>query len=844
MSHTPTIPFCRASFSVIVDQAAATTAVPTGPLGTDRIDYIVETINPVGVLVTSYQVLWTGSALSSADWTTLGRWRIDESPGIQYDTNSMMVTFTLVDFTQQIGDRTNWGVLVTKNWLTAFTGDVNAIAPDATYGAMLPHIFGAVADAPCLLLQKAPRGFLYAQLTMTETGSMELTGIEGVFPSSGNVLIGQEFVSYATKTAGGSGRILLHTLTRGARETTAAAHYTGEEVISEQTTYQYIVAGHQCTGITTVKGNGMRLTGGAGAGQYAAAVQGGVQLINLKAPLPMKTEYAPGTSLVRLNQLASGWGWEAGLGNEMADWSSAVNQGSLGHTTYCTVSSGQTLAIKEYSGHDLSSRLGTIVRSWLLVTYQAVRSVENGAASAYPTGDLRPAILLVYNSQYQIIDPTNADGDTDPGIANIVMRMPEPSDTDAESGLYPEGDETGNSTGLFAVNLGEGAIQDALESVTEFNLVFQGVASPQIQEVNVGGGNTETAYWWYDVWAQNLTDGGDLRFEIQRTINANLTKIPLFSAKEGGSWAPASGAIRAPVLQLRARDDISIPDGVKMSKVEAHFVLCGLGSVGMFGFPSEADITATATVTLAIGGQTQSANVSVGWNETRTQVVTIEAPAGQYFDRAALLAAFVRVMGYPVSDIDSARFGLQNIRLFGLQKTEFIGSPTEDGTPLESLVTAPSSWVTQRIDLSSIITAWSWFNGALAPTVYVIYPDGTPGTTIRVTDIDFEVEVKQATTRVPTEDEVELTATVYGYVSNGKAYARGLDVIKKLLGNNTSAVCTPAVASDYYGLTADTDYDATSLGTAIADAEEFLGPETYWRLDRRIAQLAPLRDIL
>lgn len=117
--------------------------------------------------------------------------------------------------------------------LNAPNGDPN----DA--GKIRPIVYGSNKNVRCLSTVAGAITSLTGGFLFDYTGAIPVTDASR-FPSSGTVWIGEEKISYTSKTA----TTLAGTITRGVGGTTATRHFRGDAVLEAVATVKYMAAGH------------------------------------------------------------------------------------------------------------------------------------------------------------------------------------------------------------------------------------------------------------------------------------------------------------------------------------------------------------------------------------------------------------------------------------------------------------------------------------------------------------------------------------------------------------------------------------------------------------------------
>jgi hypothetical protein len=143
---------------------------------------------------------------------------------------------------------------------------------------------------------------------------------------------------------------------------------------------------------------------------------------------------------------------------------------------------------------------------------------------------------------------------------------------------------------------------------------------------------------------------------------------------------------------------------------------------------------------------------------------------------------------------------------------------------------AASLRVEQMLDVTALAVdggGWAWFGPSL--TVRIEFPAQASSTTLRVTDLSFEADVRVVVVRQVAPEDVSLTADVAG-IAGSDGTITGLDAIEFLLTD-----------PDHYGLF-ESEFDRASLESAIADATN--SGAIHWRFDRRLVRPETLRSLL
>jgi len=140
------------------------------------------------------------------------------------------------------------GELITA---TEFSG-----AHEYSLGKVKPIIYGQAYAHECLPVDAGSTTTLTVDIDDTSTAAIDVTDTAS-FPSSGDVWIESEKVTYTGKTA-----TTFTGITRGAGSTTQTAHSRGAYAVEDQTNYDYLIAGHSIQTPDAVYINGVALTTG------------------------------------------------------------------------------------------------------------------------------------------------------------------------------------------------------------------------------------------------------------------------------------------------------------------------------------------------------------------------------------------------------------------------------------------------------------------------------------------------------------------------------------------------------------------------------------------------------
>ena len=809
LSIAPALPSMRAQFTALIDQAAVL-----------RIDTTIAATNPVGAVVTTYCVLYEAS-LTSTDWITLGKWQVEDYE-ISYVGGMASVTFNLIDHTQQRGD---W-----EGWWREITTEHFPNAPTESYGLVVPHIFGAIPDAPGILIDSGARATLTGNLALAETGSLRILMIDKPFASgpAAYVIIDNEIISYNSLRIVGDRTLDLVGLGRGLFGTAKSEHSNGAAVLQSRSSYRYVIADHACTtnGITNIRIKGALLE----STWYTVGTEsiGGrtVQKVTV-TQFPVLRESNPVIVKRDLAEMDTAIVWGIDTSDNNVDSPlNATDAGATKHTTYAEIraddATENTLHVKQTNS--LAALTGTVKAARLLLEYQSIRRLgENNVLSTWPTGVNAPTV--------QVFAGTTA--------LTAEVALSDPGDDDLTSNLYPDGDTELATSELFKVQGGEG--EEALDGLLlgeEMHLVFASISGPIDiswgEQPTVAAGSAET---WASTRAQTPTDGATLRFNESQVVTVagadlvfpvGLLSLDYMSVNVN---AHVFDTFKIPDLVLRVDETMLANDNVRYTKISTRIRLTGAGAYKVFGLMSGASV---ARIEFEGDGFSRvSRNVSLGDSETREETLSIEGD----FTVATIRSLRVTVSGPGASSTNAARFSLDSVRIFGTQLQKLIGRDTElleDGA-------VPSSRVTQEVTLTGVAD-WDWFDGtgAAYPNVRVRVPDSGNATRIRIYDVAFEADHSETELHPVTEYDAPLVCDVLGYVGDGvpaegeSQYIVGWEVIQRLL---DVAVDTDGV---YYGLTT-ADYDLTTLASAIALANP---GGLKWRFDRRITERQPLRDLL
>jgi len=219
LSLAETIPSQTAQFSLLIDA----NEIP-------NIKSRVESITPVGLTVTFYKVFQPASgSLTSADWLTLGRYRIS-----RFVVGRQSVTFEAVDMLAAITDKII-GRAVEKTILPN--------APSESCGKTIPLVIGAVDALQAIKISSAPQTTLDESITDTETEIEVADGSQ--LSASGVAWIDSEKVSFTRS-------VDTLTVTRGEAGTAATSHPWGT-VVEEIADVVFVAADCPIDTVTNVR---------------------------------------------------------------------------------------------------------------------------------------------------------------------------------------------------------------------------------------------------------------------------------------------------------------------------------------------------------------------------------------------------------------------------------------------------------------------------------------------------------------------------------------------------------------------------------------------------------------
>jgi hypothetical protein len=153
------------------------------------------------------------------------------------------------------------GELITT---TEFSG-----AHEYSLGKVKPIIYGQAYAHECLPVDAGSITTLTADMASDSTAAIAVTDTTS-FPSSGDIWIESEKVTYTGKTAA-----TFTGITRGVAGT-ATAHNRGAYAVEDQTNYDYLISGHSCQTPTAVYINGVALTSG-----WSKVASGGNDLLRI-----------------------------------------------------------------------------------------------------------------------------------------------------------------------------------------------------------------------------------------------------------------------------------------------------------------------------------------------------------------------------------------------------------------------------------------------------------------------------------------------------------------------------------------------------------------------------------
>jgi len=842
-----TMPSSEVSFGVTVD-----------PTDSDRVDALIENEVPLGIAVTSYEVMRPAAGdAAESDWITLGRYLM---LGFKMYYEPMWVQFRCADWLDTIGEK-YVGRLITT--------DLFPLAPSASYGQVIPHVFGTVLGAPLPLVGAAGTQATTLDETIDEEELQIVLADGAALASSGTVIIDGEEIEYSVI----SGDTMTATL-RGANDTVAVSHSFGAAVTQLLNRYTFAVADHPIVGVSNLIINDILVDINTVTRPYVDA--NGVTLVDLVGTLPEITEPGATTSQIGLTDLESPPLWGEGAENTADSategWAQAVDDGDDAHVTFCRLPDGTTGGLPGEEGggsvlhlkmtNDLSTNNGTIKKAIVGIEYQAVNGDINGWPIDFPpyfyllhgetvlsqaltldeTGyleidssahfadsggvwieneyieygslntDVSPprSVDLTRGANHTKRRPHDAAAKVYHVVKSVGIAAPPDEDIAGNTELYPEEQEGANSTELFDLKSG------SLGAVSPYGVLYVGGYAER--EENVFSFELPFPFHGtFDLECWRETEGWTGGHTL--TGEYPLRSIDVIGFTVGVNLVPND---IIPRLLLKLEN----PTGTSESVT---------AKINVSGNPLS-DYSSVLAVEMRVicDSHTAYGSVYLAPNDTKNLSVTLTRH-GNGFTQSQLESTRISITGSagqlwsktdpPYPAWDKAGFYLNSVEAGTQGDYAFVGNDT----PLDSSTYISSNRVTQRIDISEDVLAtggWPWFTDDTS--LMVAWPDDLSAIDVLVYRLGMDLEVLGGSTRRVRENEVECVADVVGQA----APFRNFELLTRLL-----------TGADYFGLVDGVDYDSANLIAACDDAAASLETGT-WDIARRLDRRERLLELM
>lgn len=715
-----------------------------------RIDVLVEDEGSViGAVVTVFHVLrpLDGSAVTESDWSTLGVYVI-EAVSTDYRQDEFVVSFSCIDAFQHIADR-SVGLPVTS---TDFPN-----AREGALGKTMPIVFGAVSQAPGLLVGKGGVTTLAGEV-LSQTSLISLTD-GSVFPSPVTVQIGTEHIT---------GTISTNTLTpteRGANGTTRQDHTIGSAVHEIQTN-RWLFADHA---VATIGATGAvkDQDGTVLPDATVAEVQtGGKSYLDI-SEMPKVLRPSGQVLVINGDELDVPTAWDAHPANETNSFAKAVDRDEdTRHNTAATVGKndgGIGLIVKQTQ--DLSGNTGNLVKVVVAVDYEIVKK----QASSLPEFT---SLTLVYQE------------------SNIAVPLLNDAPGEDQAGDVGTGDDGSDTTALF---VNTGSLGPIVQGKSEFLSLVQKKTSYPVNKV---GAANDIMNWWVDF--HNYSVGTKMNWGLGRdsariAAGVYLVDDLLFIS-----------AITVRDLVVKIEDLGQVPDGSLFTRIVAHVEIQGQAG-------SDPNVSARAKLKVEDTGDFVFENVTITAPNRKTIVLELSGS----FSKTDFLSCTVTIDGLQHSSSkqtlpkwqNAISFEVEDVTFFGETDVTFVGETTP------STAVVPSNRAIQRATIPGV-TGWDWF-GVDEFAVWMTFPSTTSKTKILVYDIRLEFHVDEMVSVPPDPATMQLFSDVTGYVGASGTAITGAEAALKIL-SDSAFMALDAARYDAASLTAATD-NVTSQASLSAD---------------------------
>ncbi len=708
--------FMRAQFSLHIDGSSATSP-----------DKLVATENPAGAAVTIFEVFHTGNVLSESDWITMARYEV-QTYTITYGP-SPRITFICEDFSQALGDREIGRRIRAADFPNA---------PPSSLGRLIPVVWGKVENAPCFIDSEEAKTTLDA----TITGSTTEIFVDDVsaFPTSGTIIIGEEKITYpAVSIVAGSNSFgtVLSPAVRGTAGTVATDHPINTTVTEVKSAYRFIIADHNINAFENFKMNGDALQA--------------TDFVNAAPHYELTTLNGRDIAVVDLNRLPDTVSaknsftefLDLGAKRDGKPITAATNASPI----VITVPSHDFVAGDRIFVEQMEGQLGANDQIFEITVSGDNITLTGSTASGGTYTRNGTAYRVLFTWEAGTTAPLNTVADA----ANAVDRGEDQHTTGATMvqgdvfNLKQENDVSGRTSDIksarlkieYAADLGAGGVWPSTD--------------PDVVVTRAGATDAVVT-----TLSEPADTSGDTSSFPSGSPNDDTTPLFVFDAGSGREAYVIPLDVITDTLKNKVwqpRDNGEIPPGVNLGTTSASCTF--FTNVGTFLLPSRGTFSHSGR------GSAQSDIIDPGLSATLT-VTSLNL-----LSRADLFNTLLTFTAGTSMEVTIANVSL----------TVWSAPPSLLGTttPIDNSAFIPSSRVVKEVDITGPVRragGWSYFDGT--PYTQVIFPTQSNGTTIRLYNIWYEVEVFESTTLLTTADSALLTADVTGFV--GKASTLSADI--------------------------------------------------------------------